>query len=201
MKALNKNEIYSFEGCTKKQLKEVLNWLKENDICWDIRAIKYFKRNIKNYNLKFISEIIGFGWCHEEKTALIKDLFNDVAAEGREGPLRKFFEQKAKENKEKGLITKDISFLIHEGFISPMRKLDKIFYEPNDLTQRLNFYKQKVEETEKAIQEQNKPKVGDWVKNDCNHIMKYYEWMVFSTNWKKIKNPELIKLLEDESKN
>jgi len=85
-----------------------------------------------------------------------------------------------------------------------------------NLKTQLENVKKEVERIEKLIQEENKPKVGDWCKfwdngksNVCigklRLILKTagYKYQTSNStfkNCKKITNPELIKLLENESK-
>lgn len=85
-----------------------------------------------------------------------------------------------------------------------------------DLQTKLENAKKEVERIEKLIEEENKPKVGDWCKlweddksNACIGKLRYinhdgqYKYQTSETMFlhcEKITNPELIKLLEDESK-
>lgn len=91
----------------------------------------------------------------------------------------------------------------------------KEIIKPN-LQAQLENIKKEIERIEKLIMEENKPKVGDWCKfldDDKSKICvsklryinhgakhKYHTHESYYKNCKKITNPELIKLLEYESK-
>lgn len=90
----------------------------------------------------------------------------------------------------------------------------KEILKPNLQTQLENA-KKEVERIEKLIEEENKPKAGDWCifwDNDksnlcisklwyiCHNTAEYHSPESHYKNCEKITNPELIKLLEDESK-
>lgn len=98
----------------------------------------------------------------------------------------------------KDIIMADCGNPDHKKLIS-FAKFKKLFNNQTSLQEQLEKAEAEVKRLKEAIEE-SKIKVGDWVKSDCNHIMKYYEWMVFSPNWKKITNPQLIELLENEIK-
>lgn len=66
-----------------------------------------------------------------------------------------------------------------------------------DLHQQLEKAKAEVARLEKEIE----IKVGDWCINKRNQIFKIKVGLTLNGDFRKITNPELIKLLEDESKN
>lgn len=149
--SLDKTHIYSFKGCNDEHLKEALKWLKENDKGWDNFTITRFKENSEKYNLVY-DERNYFMFIRGQHTALITDLFKEVAAEG-------------------------------------------------DLYQQLEKAQAEVERLQKAIEEESKPKVGDWVYSTSSVCLYKKELEIYQSHERKITNPQLIKLLENESKN
>lgn len=71
------------------------------------------------------------------------------------------------------------------------------------LTGQLQKAEAEVKRLQSLIEEENKPKVGDWVRRKDNCIWKIRDEYDINTHLlkdcKKITNPELIKLIEDET--
>lgn len=57
-----------------------------------------------------------------------------------------------------------------------------------------------LEEVNRQIKEENKPKVGDWVKCNSNFGIRKVKSLPVGENWTKITNKGLIRLLEKEVK-
>lgn len=73
--------------------------------------------------------------------------------------------------------------------------------EVNSLEQQLQKAEAELRRLKEAIEEENKPKVGDWVfVKEINMFYKRSIEYASYKNEKKITNPELIKLLEQEIK-
>src|SRR5690606_23683455 len=78
----------------------------------------------------------------------------------------------------------------------------KEILQPMDLTLEQRLEKAEAEAEVKrlkeAIEEENKPKIGDWVYNKEEDIIYQKSYNIFNQYENKIANPELIKLLEKE---
>lgn len=69
--------------------------------------------------------------------------------------------------------------------------------EAERLEKELEKAKLEVERLKSLIEEENKPKVGDWVKSGDSKFFKVESWMTPSPKWVKIHNKHLIEMLDE----